>query len=162
MKQTYSYLDGSLIGLLIIFVFALISIMFLLAQKPVISPLQDTIISPLLEPTTTPIPTPTPLLEPTTYTGFASYYSVDGCIGCNENRIMANGEKLDDTKLTVAFNRAPLNSYVLIQNVGTGAVVTAKVTDTGGYERHGKIIDLSVATRDALGCDDVCMVQVIL
>ena len=82
-------------------------------------------------------------------TGLSSYYSFEGCIGCNEKRIMANGEQLDDSKLTVAYNRAPLNSNVEVKNVKTGAVVVARVTDRGGFERHGKIIDLSVATTTA-------------
>jgi rare lipoprotein A len=73
---------------------------------------------------------------------------------------MANGETLNDEALTVAFNRAPLNSYVTITNDKTGRSVRAKVTDTGGFERHGKIIDLTIATRDAIGCGDVCRVIV--
>ena len=93
-------------------------------------------------------------------TGLASYYSVDGCIGCNPKMIMANGERLDDKKLTVAYNDAPLNSYVIIKNSKTKQTVTAKVTDRGGYKRHGKIIDLSVATKNAIGCGDVCKVEI--
>jgi len=114
----------------------------------------------------TPSPTPEPTKSPevevisANLTGLASYYSIDGCIGCNENRTMANGERLDDSKLTVAFNRAPLNSFIKITNVKTGAQVTAKVTDRGGFERHGKIVDLSVATKNALGCGDVCQVEI--
>lgn len=92
--------------------------------------------------------------------GLASYYSWNGCLGCNENRIMANGEQLDDEKLTCAYNRAPLNSFIVIKNVKTGLEVTAKVTDRGGFERHGKIIDLSVGTKNAIGCGDVCSVEI--
>lgn len=92
--------------------------------------------------------------------GKASYYSLNGCIGCREDRLMANGERLDDTKLTVAYNRALLNSYIEITNLANGKTIVAKVTDTGGFERHGKIVDLSLATKNALSCGDVCNVQI--
>ena len=92
--------------------------------------------------------------------GLASYYSREGCIGCSETLTMANGEPLDDSKITVAYNQAPLNSNINITNVRNGRTVTAKVTDRGGFERHGKIVDLSVATKEALGCGDVCKVEI--
>lgn len=97
-----------------------------------------------------------------TYTGLASYYSRAGCLGCSENMIMANGEPLDDSKVTVAYNRAPLNSYVTVTNRDNGKSVTAKVTDTGGFENVSipKIVDLSVATKEALECASTCRVEV--
>lgn len=114
-------------------------------------------------------PSPTPIIEPTAspkalygpVSGKASYYSLEGCIGCRNDRKMANGEVLDDTRLTVAYNRAPLNSYLQITNVNTQKTVIAKVTDRGGFENHGKIVDLSVATKEALGCGDVCKVMIL-
>jgi rare lipoprotein A len=75
---------------------------------------------------------------------------------------MANGDRLDDNKMTVAYNRAPLNSHLTITNIRTGQTVTAKVTDRGGHENHGKIIDLSLATKNALGCGDICRVEIAL
>lgn len=104
--------------------------------------------------------TPTPTKLP--YKGKASYYSRAGCLGCSEGMIMANGEPLDDSRLTVAFNYATLDSMVRVVNQKTGKMVSAMVTDRGGFERHGKIIDLSVATRDAIGCGDVCDVEISL
>lgn len=92
--------------------------------------------------------------------GNASYYSTEGCLGCSATLTMANGEPLDDKKLTVAFNKAPLNSYVTITHLSTGKQVTAKVTDRGGFEKHGKVIDLSLATKEALGCSSTCPVRV--
>lgn len=100
------------------------------------------------------------LPKPATISGLASYYSLAGCIGCREDRLMANGQRLDDSRVTVAYNRAPLNSKLKIKNVKTGKMVTALVTDRGGFERHGKIIDLSVATKNALGCGDVCRIEI--
>ncbi len=74
---------------------------------------------------------------------------------------MANGEELDDTKITVAYNHHPLNRFVKVTNMKTGASVQAKVSDTGGFERHNRIIDLSVATKEAIGCTDLCEVGVV-
>lgn len=94
--------------------------------------------------------------------GKASYYSRAGCLGCSETLTMANGEPLDDSRLTVAFNHAKLGAIVQVSNQKTGKVVSAEVTDRGGFERHGKIIDLTIATRDAIGCGPVCDVEVSL
>jgi rare lipoprotein A (peptidoglycan hydrolase) len=109
--------------------------------------------------TPTPTASPTPPQRPTR--GKASYYSIEGCIGCNPARTMANGQRLDDTRLTIAYNHAPLNSMVKVKNVDNGKYIYAKITDRGGFERHGKIADLSVATRDALGCGDTCPIELV-
>lgn len=117
-------------------------------------------IAKAVEPVPAITPTPAPLVTTDEHIGVASYYSREGCIGCSENMIMANGKPLDDSKLTVAYNRAKLGARVEITNRNTGAKVEATVTDRGGFERHGKIIDLTIATRDALGCGDTCQVKV--
>lgn len=105
------------------------------------------------------VPTTSPNAPQRPTSGKASYYSVAGCLGCSDNRQMANGEILDDTKLTVAYNHAPLNTYIHITNVANNKTVTAKITDRGGFEKYNKIADLSVATKNALGCGDVCNVK---
>jgi hypothetical protein len=110
-------------------------------------------------PTPTTMPTPTP---PVKWVGMASYYSETGCLGCSPTLTMANGDRLDDDAVTVAFNRAKLNTQVTVTNNKTGQSVRAKVTDRGGFERHGKIIDLNVGTKNAIGCGDVCNVTVAL
>jgi len=99
-------------------------------------------------------------VAPASYTGIASYYSRAGCVGCSKTLTMANGQALDDSGLTVAFNRAKLNTFVTVTNLKTGQSVRAKVSDTGGFERHGRIIDLTMATRDAIGCGHLCKVRV--
>lgn len=104
------------------------------------------------------VPTTSPNAPQRPVSGKATYYSVAGCIGCDDNRVMANGERLDDAALTVAYNHAPLNSWLTVTNAGTGQSVRAKVTDRGGFEKYGKIIDLSVATKNAIGCGHVCEV----
>jgi len=95
------------------------------------------------------------------WTGKASYYSREGCIGCSESLTMANGQPLDDSKLTVAFNKLPLGKTVRVINNTTYDVVEAKITDTGGFERLGRIIDLSVATKEAINCSDICDVTIL-
>jgi rare lipoprotein A len=84
------------------------------------------------------------------WTGWGSYYTIDGCIGCREDRLMANQEKLDDSKLTVAFNYLPLNTVVEITNFDNGKSVIARVTDRGGFEKYNRIIDVSWAVKEAI------------
>ena len=93
------------------------------------------------------------------WTGEASYYSWDGCIGCNAERIMANGEVLDDTKRTLAFNYLPMNTMVVIENLANNMITTARVTDTGGFTKLGRIADLSVATKNAINCEGLCNIK---
>lgn len=127
----------------------------------------------LLSPYVPDSPTPAPTVAPVKravprakvddrprHTGLASYYSRSGCLGCSSTLHMANSEPLDDTKLTVAFNRAKLGSHVKITNAKNGKSVTATVTDRGGFEKHGRIIDLTIATRDAIECSHLCKVEV--
>lgn len=132
--------------------------------RPIPVSAEEAIPLPSPTPSISPSPTATPSAKPTPkpqkWEGKASYYSLAGCIGCRADRKMANGEVLDDTKLTVAFNRAKLNRFVRVTNKATGESVVAKVSDTGGFERHGKIIDLSVATKDAINCPSTCNVTV--
>ena len=92
--------------------------------------------------------------------GTASYYSEAGCIGCSPNLTMANGETFKDSGFTVAFNWLPLESWVKVTNSDTGDTTYARVTDTGGFNRLGRIIDLSPAVKDAINCNDLCKVKV--
>lgn len=101
--------------------------------------------------------------------GEASYYSEEGCLGCNPELIMANGDRLDDTAYTVALpphlvsKHKLLNKKVRIVNLSNGRDLFVKVTDTGGFYKltNGKrVADLSVASKEALGCDGLCEVEV--
>ena len=94
------------------------------------------------------------------WTGEASYYTVDGCIGCNPQRIMANGEVLDDMRKTIAFNLLPMNTEVVVTNLSNGISTTAVVTDTGGFDALGRIADLSFATKKSIDCNDLCQVRI--
>ena len=96
------------------------------------------------------------------WVGYASWYgeSDEECLGCREDRIMANGEVFDETALTVAFNRVPLGTVLLIRNPVTSHIVYAEVSDTGGFEPLGRIIDLSKAVKEYLDCTDLCYVEI--
>jgi rare lipoprotein A (peptidoglycan hydrolase) len=101
-----------------------------------------------------------------TWEGQASVYTEEGCLGCNEGLIMANLERLDYTKLTLAMlpevvkAKKLLNKMVQVTNVKNGLVVIAKVTDTGGFGRYNRVADLNKATADAINCKGLCQVKV--
>lgn len=100
-----------------------------------------------------------------TWSGQASYYSRKGCLGCSKNFTMANGQKLDDNKLTLACGLKStckfwkMGTVVEVVNVKNGKTVRATVTDKGGL-RPGRIADLTIATRDAIGCSNLCDVTI--
>lgn len=142
---------------------ATILVAVILTQEPkTVSPIPDNHI------VSTPTPTTKQLLKPTkiVIVGKASYYSRAGCLGCSKTLTMANGEPLDDSKITIALTpeivrqHKLLNKIVTVRNIETGTMTHAKVTDTGGFARHNRIADLSVATKHALACRDLCEVAV--
>lgn len=66
---------------------------------------------------------------------------------------MANGERLDDTRFTIAFydlSQLPLGSRVSLVNIRNLKSVGAEVTDTGGFFKYGRIADLSKSAFEAL------------
>lgn len=93
-------------------------------------------------------------------TGVASYYSEKGCVDCRKDRIMKNGKRFDETKLTIAMNKYPLGTMVWIDNPKTGRGIRAEITDRGPAKRLGRIADLSLQTKKALGCEDLCQVEI--
>lgn len=95
-----------------------------------------------------------------TWEGQASYYSEDGCVGCREDRLMANGERFNEDAMTLAFNWLPLNTQVRVVNLRTGESRLAIITDTGGFNELGRIADLSKGLKEAIGCTDLCEVAV--
>lgn len=95
-----------------------------------------------------------------TWEGTASYYSRAGCVGCSPGMIMANGQPLDDTKPTAAFNRADLGTKLRVTDRKNGNSVVVEVTDRGGFEDLGRIIDLSLAAKNSLDCTDLADVLV--
>lgn len=111
--------------------------------------------------------TPTPEPVSNFVTGEASYYSETGCLGCNSELKMANGERLDDTVQTVALTPETVSKYKLLNdtvtiiNLTTGQSTKARVTDTGGFGKYGRVADLSLATKNAIDCQNLCQVKVI-
>lgn len=81
--------------------------------------------------------------------------------------IMANGEPLDDAKLTIAMPTSVVRKYklldthVTVRNIATGDMVKATVTDTGGFAKYGRIADLSLAVKRAVRCSDLCNIEVL-
>lgn len=127
-----------------------------------------------MELTVTPTPTPTPepeadesikpackLVPGMNWIGKASYYSETGCGGCSPSRIMANGQRFNENAYTVAFMRLPLNTSVLVTNLSTNLTVEALVTDRGGFERHGRIVDVSLVVARAIKLQtDTSIIQI--
>lgn len=103
-------------------------------------------------------PTPAPILDgPLVLEGEASYYSRAGCLGCDPNVIMTNGQPLNDSALTMAIG-AHLKHLVgheaLVTSLVTGKSVKVWITDTGGFyqAKYGyRVADLTVATKQAIG-----------
>ena len=94
-----------------------------------------------------------------TLEGEASYYSWDGCLGCNSLRRMANGQILNDYGLTMAIgaNRKHLvGRYAKVTNLSSGKSVVVEITDTGGFyqERYSRrVADLTIGTKNAIGME---------
>lgn len=85
--------------------------------------------------------------------GKVSHYSRAGCLGCSPNLTMANGQPLDDNRLTIAVppGTIPMNTQVKLVNETNGKEVIATVTDTGGFAKYNRVADLTPAVANALG-----------
>jgi rare lipoprotein A len=70
--------------------------------------------------------------------GKASWYGE-----AHHGRLMANGRPFDMHALTAASNSLPLGTRAQVTAGRRSVVVT--ITDTGGFGRYGRIIDLSKA-----------------
>lgn len=112
---------------------------------------EQKVISPIVREQTIQKPVEVRYEERPVYVGFASYYSHDGCVGCDPNQIMANGQKFDENAMTIAFNQLPLGTTVEVVNLDTGDRVVAEVTDTGGFNKLGRIADLSKGVAEKIG-----------
>jgi len=89
--------------------------------------------------------------------GEASFYSRAGCLGCNPLRIMANGEQLNDSALTMAIGadkKHLVGYHARVTSLATGQSTVVRITDTGGFykEKYGnRVADLTIATKQAIG-----------
>ena len=64
----------------------------------------------------------------------------------------ANGETYDQDGLTAAHKTLPMPSYVEVQNLDNGRVLTVRINDRGPFV-DGRIIDLSRKSAQLLGVD---------
>lgn len=164
-------LNNDYVCMIILTVATVVVALLLVPQQKTISPIQDNNIldgvSTTPTPTLIPVPKPAPTKKVRSWKGTASYYSRAGCLGCSASLTMRNGEPLDDSQLTLAMSpdvvttHNLLNKIVTVRNTQTGTMTQAKVTDTGGFARHNRIADLSVATKHALACRDLCEVEIV-
>lgn len=76
----------------------------------------------------------------------ASWYSRDECLGCRGDRLMANGQVLDDNAATCAFNKVKLGTKIKI--VYGDREAECVVTDRIGIMGR---IDLTPAVFEKLG-----------
>lgn len=101
--------------------------------------------------------------------GHVSHYSHAGCLGCNENQIMGNGQPFDENAFTLAVpcelihNKSVIyNTKVRVENLDNGKSVEATITDCGGFSKYNRIADLSLAMANTLGTKtDVSNVRII-
>jgi len=95
--------------------------------------------------------------QPVVLQGEASFYSRNGCLGCDPLMIMANGQPLNDSALTMAIgaDRKHLVGYrARVTNLATEQSTVVTITDTGGFyqERYGsRVADLTIASKQAIG-----------
>jgi rare lipoprotein A (peptidoglycan hydrolase) len=89
--------------------------------------------------------------------GEASFYSRNGCLGCNPGRIMANGQPLNDNALTMAIGadkKHLVGRQAKVTSLATGQSTVVTITDTGGFyqAKYGnRVADLTIATKQAIG-----------
>lgn len=62
----------------------------------------------------------------------------------------ANGETLDDARLTAAHRTLPIGTWVRVTSELTGRSVVVRVNDRGPFF-HDRVIDLSAAAANAIG-----------
>lgn len=93
------------------------------------------------------------------FIGKVSYYSAAGCLGCSVHRDesgniyfkTASGDIFNESKMALAFNRLPLGTRVRVTNLDNGQSRVASVNDTGGFERLGRLADLTKGLAEAIG-----------
>lgn len=89
-----------------------------------------------------------PLLLATVIYGTSSYYSTEACLYNSDPKCpTANGESLYDLEknnvLFAAMNGIKLGSKVKVCNQANKKCVIVIIKDRGGFEKYGRIIDLS-------------------
>lgn len=105
--------------------------------------------------TTSPMPTAKRLKEDTSgeewLTGIASAYDV-----ASSSTLTYSGRAFDDDCVTVAVPQG-MEDYVgrPVEIVWHDQVVIATVTDTGGFAKYGRCLDLGGGVWKAFGCEEI-------
>jgi rare lipoprotein A len=86
--------------------------------------------------------------------GIASWYGP----GFHGKRT-ASGEKFDTHDMTAAHRTLPFGTKVRVVNRRTGKSVVVRINDRGPYA-HGRVIDLSKASAQAIGITGVGAVEI--
>lgn len=63
--------------------------------------------------------------------------------GKHHGRTTASGERFNQNALTAASNVHKLGSLLKVTNKANGKSVVVRVTDTGGFGKYGRTLDLS-------------------
>lgn len=71
----------------------------------------------------------------------------------------ASGETMDPHAMTAAHRTLPFGTHVTVTNRNNGRTVNVRINDRGPFVA-GRIIDLSPAAADTLGCSGTCPVTV--
>lgn len=87
--------------------------------------------------------------------GMASWYGP----GFN-GRKTASGERFNQNELTAAHRSLPFGTKVKVVDPATGRSVIVRINDRGPYA-HGRVIDLSKASAEALGLRGLARVQIV-
>ena len=87
--------------------------------------------------------------------GMASWYGP----GFNGRRT-ASGERFNQNELTAAHRSLPFGTMVKVVDPATGRSVIVRINDRGPYG-HGRVIDLSRASAEALGLKGLAKVQIV-
>ncbi|WP_052600637.1 septal ring lytic transglycosylase RlpA family protein [Microvirga lotononidis] len=74
-------------------------------------------------------------------------------------RRTASGETFNTNDLTAAHRTLPFGTKVRVVNKKTGRSVVVRINDRGPYA-HGRVIDLSKASAQAIGLSGVASVDV--
>jgi rare lipoprotein A len=73
--------------------------------------------------------------------GKASFYAE-----AHHGKTMANGQPFNMNAMTAASNSLPLGSRARVETMGKShSYVDVRITDTGGFGKYGRIVDLSKA-----------------
>ena len=76
-----------------------------------------------------------------------------------QGRRTASGETFDTNDMTAAHRTLPFGTKVRVVNKKTGKSVVVRINDRGPYA-HGRVIDLSKASAQAIGISGVGSVDV--